>query len=403
MSAKIRREKEIMYGSQGLFLVYGLPSLYNIVAYAAGLEILSDYIIVIHVLKYICLVPMLYYFFANKDVSLIAVVSVGFMTIMMAAGINFGKINGTIIGAIVYYAAYTMVIVVCFSLLKEPEIIMQKFRSIAYIGCAEIVVMCLFGNILRTYSKYTDYMVMGNSGLVYISALAYWALKEKKLLDVILSGIVVVCYFLFTSRGSLGALAIVILYYIMFGNIGVSLKKRVAWITILSSLGLILIVNMKAILTAVANVATELGWGMGKLLQSFLYFDNIFQSLGRMEIWGNIISFLKKRWFIGYGPMASVKMTGGYAHNMELDILLDYGILVGGALIVCIWAVLVNLLFSKRYRQWANVCAVFVLPGFLILQLSGYWYSTSCIFILLYLFMMARKESRKKVWENGDA
>lgn len=392
-----------MYGTQGLFLVYGLPSLYNIVAYATGLEILSDYIIVIHVLKYICLVPMLYYFFTNKDVSLIATVSAGFMIIMLAAGINFGKINGTIIGAILYYVAYTMVIVICLSLLKEPEIIMQKFRSIAYIGCAEIVVMCLFGNILHIYSKYTDYMVMGNSGLVYISALVYWALKEKKLLDVILSGIVVVCYLLFTSRGSLGALAVVILYYIMFGNIGVLLKKRVVWITILSSFGLIFVVNLKTILRVVANVVTELGWGMGKLLQSFLYFDNIFQSLGRMEIWGNIIGFFKERWFIGYGPMASVKLTGGYAHNMELDILLDYGIVLGGMFILYIWVVLVNLLFGKRYRQWANVCAIFVLPGFLVLQLSGYWYSTSYIFILFYLFLMARKDSRKKVWENGDA
>lgn len=395
--AYTKREKEIKYGRQGLFLLYGFPSLVAIFMYVTGLEILSNYIYVVHAVKYICLLPVLYYFFANKDVKSIFIIGFLFMTVLIISAINFGSINRTIIGSMVYFVAYTLVNIICISLLKDPYVILEKFKYIAYIGCIEVIVACVFGNILHLYDAYIDYMVLGNGGLIYASVLIFWTMKEKKMHEIILSCLVIICYVLFTSRGALGALGGVVLYFLFFGNREAASKKRIGWIIALSSIGVILLKNLKFILELIAAIAQEQGWGIGKLLQAYLYFDSPFQSLSRMEIWEKAIDLIKQNWLIGYGPMSSTRVMYpfGYAHNMELDILLDFGIVLGGAFILLIFALLAILLCSKKYRRWSGVCAVFVLPGFLVLQLSGYWYSVSCVFVLFYLFILARKECKK--------
>lgn len=392
-----KREKEIKYGTQGLFLIYGFPPLITIFMYVTGLEILSNYIYVFHAVKYVCLLPMLFYFFMNKDIRNIFMIGILFMSALIISAINYGGINKTIIDALVYFVAYTVVNIVCISLLKDPDVILEKFRYIAYIGCTEVIVACVFGNILHLYNAHIDYMVLGNSGLIYASVLIFWTMKEKKIQEIILSCLVIICYVLFTSRSALGALGGVVLYYLFFGNTGVTSKKRAGWIIVLSSIGAILLLNIRPIFEFIIAIAQEQGWSIGKLLQAYLYFDNSFQSLSRMEIWEKAVDLIKQNWLIGYGPMSSARVMYpvSYAHNMELDILLDFGVALGGAFILLIFTLLTILLFTKRYRRWSSVCAVFVLPGFLVLQLSGYWYSVSYIFVLFFLFIQARKECPK--------
>jgi hypothetical protein len=166
------------------------------------------------------------------------------------------------------------------------------------------------------------------------------------------------------------------------------------WTVFLGSIGVIFLANIKTILSIVARIANSHGWSFGKLVQAYLYLGSLYQSKGRMEIWQEAQRYIDENWILGSGPMASFKLLGGYAHNMELDILLDYGYIFGGTIIVVIWGMLLSLLFGKRNRSWANVCAVFVLPGFVILQLSGYWYSTSNIIILFYLWYLSIKNGQ---------
>lgn len=395
--AHTKRDKEIKYGTQGLFLMYGFPSLITIFMYVTGLTVLSNYIYVFHAIKYICLLPVLFYFFANKDIKSIFMIGILFMIVLVISAINFGSMDRTMIGSLVYFVAYTVVNIVCISLLRDPDVILKKFRYIAYIGCIEVIVACVFGNILHLYDAYIDYMVLGNGGLIYASVLIFWTMKEKKIREIILSCLVIICYVLFTSRGALGALGGVVLYYLFFGNMEVTSKKRIGWIIALSSIGVILLKNIRSIFEFISAIAQEQGWGIGKLLQAYLYFDNPFQSLSRMEIWERAIELIRQNWLIGYGPMSSARVMYpfSYAHNMELDILLDFGAVLGGALIVLIFVLLAILLCTKKYRKWSSVCAVFVLPGFLVLQLSGYWYSVSYIFVLFFLFVLARKECKK--------
>lgn len=392
-----KREKEIKYGTQGLFLMYGFPSLITIFMYVTGLEILSSYIYLVHAVKYICLLPVLFYFFMNKDIKRLFFIGILFISVLIISGITFGSINRTIINALVYFVAYTMVNIVCISLLKDPDVILEKFRYIAYIGCIEVIVACVFGNILHLYNAYIDYMVLGNGGLIYASVLLFWTIKEKKIWEIILSCLVIICYVLFTSRGALGALGGVVLYYLFLGDMGAASKKRIGWIIGLSSIGAILLINIRSIFEFIITIAQEKGWSIGKLLQAYLYFDNSFQSQSRMEIWEKAIVLIKRSWLTGYGPMSSARVLDpySYAHNMELDILLDFGVVLGGAFILLIFMLLITLLCTKKYRRWSSVCAVFVLPGFWVLQLSSYWYSVSYIFLLFFLFIFARKECQK--------
>lgn len=391
-----KREKEIKYGAQGLFLMYGFPSLISIFMYVTGLEVLSNYIFVFHIIKYVCLLLMLFYFFANKDVKNVSVIGALFMIVLVMAVINLENIDMTIISSFVYFVAYTLVNIISISLLKDPNVILEKFRYIAYIGCIEVIAACVFGNILHIYDGNIDYMVLGNSGLIYTAVLLYWTIKEKRLHEIILSCSVIMCYVLFTSRGSLGALGGVVIYYIVFGDIGVSIKKRIKWIIGISITGMLLIKNFKPILESVASIANARGWNIGKLAQAALYFDSLFQSSSRVEIWEKAIDLIKQNWLIGYGPMSSPRLMhpASYVHNVELDMLLDFGVVLGGVFIVLIFTLLVLLLCTKKYRRWSCVCAALVLPGFLVLQLSGYWYSESYVFVLFFLFFLARKECK---------
>lgn len=394
---KVRnRNNEIRYGTQGLFLMLGFPSLYNIFMYVTGIEKLANYMMIMHLIKYILFFPVLFYFlFCYRKIGYIVSVSIGFAFILFLAYLNLGMNHANVIPPAVYFFGYTFALLICLDMLKEPDVIIRQFRSIAYIGCLEIVAISLFGNVFHIYPGYTDYMVMGNGGAIYVSALIYWTVRERKTYDILLCILDLICYALFASRGSVLAVLAVFVYFIFFGNVGFSKVKRISIIASIGMLGTIFVLNMHRILIMVSIVAEKYNWSMGKLLQAYLYTGNMFQSKSRLLIWTEIWGFFLERWMVGYGPMSSVKLTGGYSHNIELDILLDFGLIVGGAFIVIIWVTFLKILFYSRYQSYSTLCAIFVMPGFVILHLSGYWYNASYLFVLLFISHLTKRTMRK--------
>ncbi len=399
-----KREQEIKHGERIMFCMFGIPPLYNMFAYIIGSETLVEHMWIMHVFKYLCLLPAIFFFirFERKKLIDIIKVSVPFLGLLVISPCIFTAYNKVVLSAVIYYVSVTLITMVMVSLLYDPDLMLVKFRKIAYIGCAELLIVCVFGNILHIYQGVTNYMVLGNGSMIYVSILLYWMLRERKWYDIIICFLTLGCYFVFTSRGSFGALLVVALYYLVFGHTQIKIKTKIIIISMVC-VGLVLILfGFEAILYGMSELALANGWNIGKVLQSFLYLDSIFQSNGRLMMWGEAVKYIGEQ-LIGHGPMSSVWLfDGGYSHNFMLDVLLDFGVVIGSIFIFVIVYILIKMLLGKRYRRWSNVCAVLVLPGFVVLQLSGYWYTSYYIMILIYMFIVAKKETycRKREMEN---
>lgn len=290
---------------------------------------------------------------------------------------DFGVINYVMIPTEGIYA-YLFV-----RLIKDPKKLKELFKLsgwLMYIYFAYWILdstrrggwtgVSASGFVEASYSVSFGYNV-----LFFALPFLYDALIYKKSKDI--AGAVLGLYMVIVY-GSRGPLLCVGIFAILFVMIHLN-RSRKKWLIIaLMCVGFAcLYVLYLPILIFISNVLESFGGSsrfVSKLLDGTLTEDN-----GRMQMWQAALGMIKENPF-GHGAMGSKPVLtqyiyAGYPHSVVLEILIDFGIFVGGMILLFLFWNAYQMLFNSKNRDWLPVfLPIFATACQLLISLC-YWSS----------------------------
>lgn len=270
-------------------------------------------------------------------------------------------------------------------LLNEPRRLYKGLRISGYIMMAYSLVLLLFAlrrgfwneeNYLGQSVRLSYSLNFGYNLVLPICTFAYGALYEKRKGDFFIVAIGVVMVLLGGSRGPFLALMVFGVLYILMST--TETKHKIRNILLILIIGLFLFIYYRSILSALGSVLNSLHISsrtLDKLIQGSISEDN-----GRSVIWLAAINMIRENIF-GYGAMGARHVlyhihNVGHPHSFFLEIIIDYGVILGPILLAIMFIGSIKILFSKKYDEWRWVYLLFLAQACTLLTSYTYWHST---------------------------
>lgn len=196
-------------------------------------------------------------------------------------------------------------------------------------------------------------------------------LKYKKKSDMVAA---IICVAMMLMGGSRGCILFFGLFFVIYIFRALSAAKHKFRDAMLVAFVCVLLYNLyDIILLGLSNVISELGFS-SRFIDTLLN-GSVTADSGRSIIWDTTLQMIKDNPF-GYGAMGTrFKLTSlidpGYPHSLVLEILVDYGVIIGGILLILFFYHVFTMLRKKG--DWNDVFApVFCASCCLFLSLT-YW------------------------------
>ena len=289
-------------------------------------------------------------------------------------------------------------------LLKDPKKIMTALRLAGY------VMLLYFAwrifDALRTgywtgvgengMAKMTYSVTFGYEVLPFATIHLYAALTEHRLIDIGTCAAMIVMILIGGSRGPILFLGVFIVLYMMI-YIQRSRRKFIL-IGAVVIFGVLLVLFYRNLLEAAIAVTERFGFSsrfLTTMLDGTVSDDN-----NRGKIWAAAIQMIKDNPF-GYGAMGSRHrieryIYAGYPHNVILEILIDFGVIFGGIILLAIGISCGMILFGRKYRAWVPLALPFFSTTCSLMISMTYWsvpYFWASIAIIISAFQYSKGES----------
>lgn len=229
------------------------------------------------------------------------------------------------------------------------------------------------------------YMEFANAISINIALLVYSGIIENKKIDIILSVISLFALLIYGSRGALLTLCLLIGYMAWLKN--KNTKKVIIGLVI----GIILIIIGPYIVVEMLNRLTNAG--IESRTVKTMISGEFLASSSRLKIYKYLISVLKDNFLFGIGicgdryylPKNFSGVDASYAHNLLLELLLDYGVIIGTVIIILIVSILMKGFIREKDVYKKGFFSVFVFISVVQLMVSRSWLSEQNLFVLLAL------------------
>lgn len=195
----------------------------------------------------------------------------------------------------------------------------------------------------------------GYQVLIFATVFLYEALREKRLCDILGAVISITMILIGGSRGPVLFIAVLIGLY---ASTQILESKR----KMLSLLGIALfLLTVFALYDKIFLVITAIAqqFGLSSRFLTTLAAGSITDDSGRSYIWSTAIQLIKENPF-GYGAMGSRYyitdiIVAGYPHNIIIEILFDFGVFFGTAVIGYLSYKAIRLIFTKTAIEWRDI------------------------------------------------
>lgn len=213
----------------------------------------------------------------------------------------------------------------------------------------------------------------GYDVLLFALLFLYNAFKDKKLSDIVASGISVGMILLGGSRGPILFIGVFIVLYIL-RELKES-RRKILLITFTTLTTVFLYLFYEVILAFVAVIIDNMGFS-SRFITTLLS-GTITSDSGRNKIWGAAIAMIKTK-PLGYGAMGSRSIISeliyaGYPHSIVLEILIDYGVIVGGVILLIFLINTIQILFTHKREEWSGIFLVFFCAACSLFISLTYW------------------------------
>lgn len=292
---------------------------------------------------------------------------------------------------ILYYFRTIIGITLLSSILaiKDLTVLKKCFFNHVYVVFLISIFVILVNKSEVSYMMQFSYLLLP---FVCIMSIRFFSEKEKKFIHLLMIFIELILMFSYGSRGPLLCYAVFLLLYFLVAG-----KSLIAKIVLLVTLALI-ITNLTQILNFIGN--TFISFGIESRTIDLITSGSILYGSGRDEIYSLIVSKINERPLIGWGPMGEYLFIDEYAHNIVLEILFDFGIVMGGIVLLLIFLPIVFSFFNTKKELLPFFIAV-LSYGVVSLFFSGsYLIEDSFYVFLALLFHKARYKNFRSLSVN---
>lgn len=277
---------------------------------------------------------------------------------------------------------------------NDPQKRLRELYILSYFIVITLILVLFVSGMSR--EEY-DYISLGSATLPYWAIIVQNAFinhSSKSAIIGIISGLVL---FLFASRGvGVSILAILLVYIWIYTD----LKNKIV-VVFLGVFVVALSSNIEAILMWIYQFFLNRGITI-RFLYTFLFRNQISafnMSSGRTEIWELAIDAIKDNPLIGYGIMGDREPLSSYAsnlwaHNMEIQIFMQFGIIIGTVIILFLIYIVVKMLRSNA--DWRNLFIPYFFSSIFFLQISSEYYLYVDFWISIMIFCAYMHDSSKR-------
>ena len=301
------------------------------------------------------------------------------------------------------------------SLVEDPK---KLFRTLKWAGIILIVYnmyKLFYANIVRGHWVATGVQrgVEGeyNLGFGYDMLLLFVLFtvlgrKEGKRYYV-LSGISLVCILIGGSRGPLLGVALIVLIHLWdslrIKKIGVKLSITALLVLIFG----IIIANISTIMMEVGLLLQKLGLSSRTVM--LLVSGNYNADSGRSTIYGIALDLIKTGGPFGHGIYGDryvisqqTSLWIGYCHNIALEILVDFGYILGGIILIIMAYRIIRILKAPD-SEWRSLYLIFLIASSQLILSGSFWYiATFWGAIALDFKWCENYRGCRSIWPNGS-
>ncbi len=270
--------------------------------------------------------------------------------------------------------------------IKNYEFFLDLFYKISvfvtFIVSSFIFYLLKSGKIILFASADT-YMLFSYSILPFTCCLLYSFLKKKSIFNLICF---IVCSFFMTIFGCRGAILSLIIYFILLflqkNIIERRLLRLVTFFSFVLFIFVILYSNLKDINMFLRNEFDIHSRLLKKLSTSQ---DLNSTTSGRLNIYLKVIKQIEQTPLSIGGINGDSALIGGYCHNIFLELIYDFGLLIGSTFCLIIVCLIFKTIFLTHASALNDLILLFFAFGFIkLLVSSSLFYETYiwCWFIL---------------------
>lgn len=267
------------------------------------------------------------------------------------------------------YLAYLPAAALILSSISYWELALPVLKKYCIAGC----LMNLVGFVFLNYIHSVPYMTYSHDIILYIGFLYVYirtgTMKKRYSIPLLCGSIVTLLYLSCRS-----ALVCIVLFLLAYEFISI---KLFTWKKLVSLMTLSIAIVSFFISGAFTRLALSLYEKTGNYALKYLVQNDFFNQDGRDMLLSETISLIKARPLAGYGlfgdryVLETVLNVKTYPHNIALEVLLHFGVIVGSFILLRLFLLIVRAYSSKNQTEHMLVLL------FTFLILGRYFFSGS--------------------------
>lgn len=253
-----------------------------------------------------------------------------------------------------------------------------------------IIIICSILFVDFTYSGRLniDYMNLSYYMQFAVMFMFIAAAKNRKVFDWIITFIGFLILFTMGARGALMGLLVGVFFYILHQR-KINIKNIII-LSLIIGFFIIYSINYENILQYFVQLLDQ--FNVSSRTIDLIIDNELFESSGRDSLFNRALIVISNNLMTGTGMAGDRATVGAYTHNLFTELLVEYGVLLGGLLIGILLYYLVKSLFAKRKNELYYIfVAVFFTTGFMKLQFSGSYSIEPMFFMMLALAYRLQK------------
>lgn len=281
-------------------------------------------------------------------------------------------------------AIYLMLLVL---LVDDPDKIFKTLKMAGFVLLAYNLAKLVVAEFIRGYwvgtgvnrGSHGEYNLgFGYDVLMLFVLFSIIGKQEKNKWYYALSAVALVCILVAGSRGPLVGVALVVMVHITDWIRDRSALQRFILTASAAIILIFLIMYMDLIMMGLGHLLQSMG--VSSRTVTMLASGNYSSDNGRARLYEIAIELIKSGGPFGngvYGDRYEIArkttMWIGYCHNVLLEILVDYGYLMGSILVILLVSRMVKILRAPE-SQWRSLYLIFLITSSQLILSGSFWY-----------------------------
>lgn len=269
--------------------------------------------------------------------------------------------------------------------LRRWDYLFNYFVKASYVAAIFSTITYLTGILSFDDTQYS--MGFSYSSVVFFILLLDNFLLSRKILSLIFSLPLV---FVIVVYGSRGALACILMYLLIHMYRMLFYSKKKLQPSIFISVLILGLLSRKVLLQLLLNITSKFGSYSRTLVT--LDSGNFIESDGRRLIYSRVWEAFKQEPFKVRGINADYALTGIYSHNFILELLYEFGLIIGLLIVTYIFIISIKIVCAKNFNIKRRIMFVFLSVWFPQLLLSNTIWVSPFFWLFFGLYLNKREQ-----------